>query len=201
MSSRGPEAAQLCRLGVSLFQRGLTPGRTGNLSVRLQDDTILISPSGTSMGDLDPETLSRVSLDGTHLDGWPPSKETFLHLALYKARPQNRGVAHTHSTHAAAVSCLADLDNGNALPPLTAYYTMRVGRLPRLPYYSPGDNALGPIAESTAREHPALLLSNHGPIASGRDLATAVDVIEEIEETSRLFLLLDGRNIRLVPAK
>ena len=201
MSSRGPEAAQLCRLGVSLFQRGLTPGRTGNLSVRLQDDTILISPSGTSMGDLDPETLSRVSLDGTHLDGLPPSKETFLHLALYKARPQNAGVAHTHSTHAAAVSCLADLDDGNALPPLTAYYTMHVGKLPRLPYYSPGDDALGPIAESTAREHPALLLSNHGPIASGRDLETAVDIVEEIEETSRLFLLLDGRNIRLVPAQ
>jgi ribulose-5-phosphate 4-epimerase/fuculose-1-phosphate aldolase len=201
MSSRGPEAAQLCRLGVSLFQRGLTPGRTGNLSVRLQDDTILISPSGTSMGDLDPETLSRVSLDGAHLDGLPPSKETFLHLALYKARPQDQGVAHTHSTHAAAVSCLADLDDDNALPPLTAYYAMRVGRLPRLPYYSPGDNALGPIAQSTARSHTALLLSNHGPIASGRDLATAVDVIEEIEETSRLFLLLHGRNIRFVPAQ
>jgi ribulose-5-phosphate 4-epimerase/fuculose-1-phosphate aldolase len=156
------------------------------------DDRILVTPSGVSLGDLTPERLSEVGLDGTHVSGPTPSKETFLHLALYRGRPTAAAVAHTHSTHTAGLSCLADLDDTDALPHLTAYYAMRVGQLPRLPYHAPGDQTLGPLAEDAARSHCALLLSNHGAVTSGDSLASAVDVIEEIEETARLFFLLGG---------
>lgn len=189
---------ELCRTGRSLHARGLTHGRTGNLSQRVED-RVIVTPSGASLGDLTPDVLAEVALDGTHLRGPTPSKETFLHLALYRARPEARAVAHTHSTHTAAASCLADLDETDALPQLTAYYALRVGRLPRLPYHAPGDAALGPLAERAARDHHALLLANHGAIAASSDLGSSVDVLEEIEETARLSLLLHGRHVQLVP--
>lgn len=188
-ATRAEAADAICTTGSSLFARGLTHGRTGNLSMRLHD-RVLVTPSGTSLGALAPDLLAEVSLDGTHISGPTPSKETFLHLALYRARPDATAVAHTHSTHTAALSCLADIDDAEALPQFTAYYAMRVGRLPRLPFHTPGDPALGLVAEQAARSHHALLLANHGAIAAGHDLASAVDVIEEIEETAHLFFLL-----------
>jgi ribulose-5-phosphate 4-epimerase/fuculose-1-phosphate aldolase len=191
-------AHDVCAAGHSLFARGLTHGRTGNLSVR-QHDRILVTPSGVSLGALTPDLLAEVTLDGDHLSGAAPSKETFLHLALYRARPTAAAVAHTHSTHTAALSCLADLDDTDVLPQLTAYYALRVGHLPRLPYRAPGDPALGPVAEEAAQNHHALLLSNHGAIAAGDTLATAVDVIEEIEATARVFLHLGQRAYLTVP--
>jgi len=191
-TGRSESAEDICTAGRSMFARGLTHGRTGNLSVRLED-RVLVTPSGVSLGDLTTDLLAEVALDGTHLTGPTPSKETFLHLALYRARPDAAAVAHTHSTHTAAVSCLADIDDTDALPRLTAYYAMRVGRLPRLPFHAPGDPALGPVAEQAARSHHALLLANHGAVAAGDNLSSAVDVIEEIEETARLFFLLRQR--------
>jgi ribulose-5-phosphate 4-epimerase/fuculose-1-phosphate aldolase len=178
-------------LGRSIFERGLTFGRTGNLSVRI-GDRILITPTSVSLGRLAADALSGIGLDGSHLDGPKPSKEAFLHSAMYRARPTAGAVVHLHSTHAAAVSCLAVDDRSNVLPPLTAYYVMRVGRLPLLPYHAPGDPALGPAAEAAARDHHALLLANHGPIVAGVDLDAAADAVEELEETARLFLLLRG---------
>ncbi|MDI2027700.1 aldolase [Saccharopolyspora sp. TS4A08] len=187
-------ARQVVDLGASLFARGLTAGRTGNISVR-DGDRVLLTPTGVSLGAL--AELSVLDTGGRHLGGPPPTKEAFLHLAFYRARPQTSAVVHTHSTHSAAVSCLAGLDPSNALPPLTAYYAMRVGSLPLLPYHAPGDTSLGALAEEEAREHHALLLANHGPIAAGGDLAAAADAVEEIEETARIFLLL--RNTETAP--
>ncbi|GAA4667763.1 class II aldolase/adducin family protein [Amycolatopsis dongchuanensis] len=149
-------------LGASLFTRRLTHGRTGNISVRDGDD-ILITPTGSSLGALTPDALSVIDRDGEHRAGPRPSKEAFLHLAMYRARPAANAVVHLHSTHAVAVSCLAGLDETNVLPPLTAYYAMRVGALPLLPYHAPGDPALGPLAERAAAASHALLLANHGP--------------------------------------
>jgi ribulose-5-phosphate 4-epimerase/fuculose-1-phosphate aldolase len=189
---------EIAAVGASFFARRLTHGRTGNISARV-DDGFLVSPTGTSLGELDPDTLSHVALDGRHLDGPRPSKEAFLHAAVYRARPGAQAVVHLHSTHAVAVSCMAGLDEANVLPPLTAYYTMRVGTLPRLPYHAPGDPALGPLAEKTASAHHALLLANHGPIVAGRDLASAADAIEELEETARIFLLLHGKPLGALP--
>ncbi|MFG1689650.1 3-oxo-tetronate 4-phosphate decarboxylase [Nonomuraea sp. NPDC049269] len=188
-------SVRIAELGASLFRRRLTHGRTGNISARAGEG-FLITPTGGSLGDLSPDGLSLVGLAGDHLDGPRPSKEAFLHAALYRARPDAGAVVHLHSTHSVAVSCHDGLDPDDALPPLTAYYVMRVGRLPLLPYHAPGDPALGPIAERAARDAHALLLANHGPIVAGADLATAADVVEELEETARLWLLLRDRPIR-----
>jgi len=137
-----------------------------------------------------------VTLDGEHVAGPQPSKEAFLHAAMYRARPDDAAVVHLHSTYSVAVSCLAGIDETDVLPPLTAYYVMRVGTLPLLPYHAPGDAALGPVAEAAAAAHHALLLANHGPIVAAADLERAADAVEELEETARLFLLLHERDIR-----
>lgn len=189
----------LVETGESLFARRLTHGRTGNLSFRSGEDMV-VTPTGVSLGGLEARDLSAVSLEGERRSGPPPSKEWFLHAAMYRARPEARAVIHLHSTYSVAVSCLAGVDPADALPPLTAYFAMRVGTLPMLPYHAPGDAALGPIAEEAAARHPALLLANHGPIVAARSLAEALDVVEELEETARLHLVLDGARSRPLTA-
>jgi 3-dehydro-4-phosphotetronate decarboxylase len=190
---------QIVDLGASLFARRLTFGRTGNLSVRVgrsESGDVLLTPTGASLGALDPDELSVIDTSGRHVGGPRPSKEAFLHAAVYRARPDAGAVVHLHSTYSVAVSCLADVDPADVLPPLTAYYVMRVGRLPLLPYHAPGDSALEPLAEATARTDHAFLLSNHGPVVAGADLAAAADAVEELEETARLHLLLQGHRTR-----
>lgn len=189
-------AEQLVSLGASLFARSLTFGRTGNLSVKLADGRVLVTPTGVSLGALDPAALSVIDAAGRHVEGAKPSKEGFLHAAVYRARPTAGAVVHLHSTHAVAVSCLADVDPYDVLPPLTAYYVMRVGRLPLLPYHAPGDNSLEGLAEATAADHQSFLVANHGSVVVGADLASAADAAEELEETARLFLLLRGHDTR-----
>jgi ribulose-5-phosphate 4-epimerase/fuculose-1-phosphate aldolase len=179
----------------SLHSRSLTHGSTGNLSVRTSSG-ILVTPTGGSLGTVVKDELSLIDLDGRHRDGPRPSKEAFLHAAILRARPGANAVVHTHSTHAAAVSCLAELNDDDALPPLTAYFAMRVGRLPVLPYFAPGDHGLGAVAEERARQNHALLLRNHGPIVAGATLLSALDALEELEETAKLFLLLRGMPTR-----
>ena len=177
----------------SLYDRGYAHGSSGNLSVRVEGG-ILISPTGSSLGRLDPATLSRVDESGRHAGGEPPSKETFLHLAMYAERPRDRAIVHLHCTCAVAVSCLFHEDRRNVLAPLTAYHVMRVGRLPLVPYFRPGDRALAEAVRREARDHHAVLLANHGPVVAGITLDQAVDAAEELEATARLTLLLDGRS-------
>ncbi|MFF9045120.1 3-oxo-tetronate 4-phosphate decarboxylase [Streptomyces parvulus] len=199
MTAYGDESAAralIVRTARSLFTRGLTHGSTGNLSVRLADGSLLLTPTGSSLGTVEEGELSRTDLRGKHLDGPRPTKEAFLHSAFYRARPGAHAVVHLHSTHAAAVSCLADVNPADALPPLTAYYAMRVGTLPLLPYHAPGDNSLEPLAEQTARTHHAVLLANHGPVIAGASMEQAADAIEELEETAKLHLLLRGHTTR-----
>jgi len=184
--------------GRSLFQRGFGVGSSGNISVRLDDGGMLITPTNSCMGRLDPARVARLAPDGRHMSGDKPSKEQFLHAAMYRVRAGDRAVAHLHSTHAVAVGCLDGLDPADVLPPLTAYYVMRVGRLPLVPYFRPGDMALADAVAETAAGHHAMLLANHGPVVSGRDLDSAVYAIEELEETARIFLMLDGRPKRLL---
>ena len=185
----------LCALGRSLFERGLTHGSTGNLSVR-SGDGFLLTPTGSSLGTLDPARLSRLDAHGAHVAGDAPTKEALLHLAVYRERPADAGIVHLHSTHSVAVSVLADVDPEDVLPPLTAYYVMRVGRLPLLPYYPPGDKALAEAVGRAAGRHHALLLANHGPVVSGTSLATAADAIEELEATAKLWLLVRREHLR-----
>lgn len=187
---------QIVSLGRSIFERGLTSGSTGNISVRLTDGQMLMTPTNASLGALDPACLSLLDPDGTHVSGDKPTKEAFLHTCMYCARPQDSAVVHLHSTHSVAVSILDEIDAENVLPPLTAYYVMRVGKLPLIPYFAPGDEQLAQAVALEANRHHAVLLANHGPVVSGSDLSNAQYAIEELEETAKLFLLLDGKPIR-----
>ncbi|MFY0611811.1 MAG: aldolase [Hyphomicrobiaceae bacterium] len=189
---------QITAVALSLFERGLTHGSTGNISVRLQDGGWLMTPTGSSLGTLDPARISKLDATGQHIDGDKPTKEAFLHTTMYDQRPGAGAVVHLHSTHSVAVSCLAELDTDNCLPPITAYYAMRIGHLPLVPYYPPGDMALAEAVGALAGKHHAVLLANHGPVVAGTSLSAAADAIEELEETARLYLLLEGRKLRIL---
>ena len=182
-------------LGRSLYERGYAHGSTGNISVKT-DDGWLLSPTNSCLGRLDPAKLSRMSWEGRLLDGDAPSKEAFLHLAMYQQRASFEAIVHLHSMYSTALSTLVEIDPDDALPPLTAYYVMRVGRLPVIPYFKPGDMALAQAVGNAARKHHAVLLANHGPVVAGTSLTAAVDAVEELEQTARLFLLLRGEKIR-----
>jgi ribulose-5-phosphate 4-epimerase/fuculose-1-phosphate aldolase len=185
----------IARIARSMFERGLTHGSTGNVSVRL-DDGWLMTPTGSSFGDLDPARLSKLDAAGRHVGGDAPTKEAFLHRAMYEEQPRFTAVVHLHSLHSVAVSVLADVDADDVLPPLTAYYVMRVGRLPLVPYFAPGDARLAEAVRGYAGKHHALLLANHGPVVAGTSLSAAADAIEELEATARLYLLLRNESCR-----
>ncbi|WP_458526990.1 3-oxo-tetronate 4-phosphate decarboxylase [Onishia taeanensis] len=187
---------QIAVYGKSLFDRGLTMGSSGNISVRLDDGGWLMTPTNACLGRLDPGGISRLDREGRHLDGDKPTKESVLHLAMYGERPQSGAIVHLHSTHSVAVSCLPEVDPCDCIPPLTAYYVMRVGKLPLVPYHMPGDPALGDAVKGLAGKHSAVLLANHGPVVAGKSLEAAVYATEELEETAKLYLLLRGQNPR-----
>lgn len=182
----------VCLLGRSLFERGLTCGASGNISARLSDGRLLVTPTGSSLGRLDPARLSLFSDAGDLLSGDRPTKEMPLHAAFYETRAGTGAVVHLHSTHSVALSLLPDTDPENILPPLTAYGIMRLGKVTLLPYFMPGDPAMGAAVRGLAGRRSAVVLAHHGPVVAGRDLEAAVGAIEELEETARLALLTRG---------
>jgi ribulose-5-phosphate 4-epimerase/fuculose-1-phosphate aldolase len=187
---------RICKCGASMFQRGLTFGSTGNISVALPDGGWLMTPTNASLGDLDPARISKIDANGNHVGGDKPTKEAFLHRVMYQQRPTCEAVVHLHSTHSVAVSCLHHIDHHDCLPPLTAYYIMRVGKLPLVPYHPPGDESLALAVEKLADKHHAVLLANHGPVVAGKSLEDAMYATEELEETAKLFLMLRGEATR-----
>lgn len=188
---------RLVRLSRSLFERGFSVGSAGNISVAV-DDGILITPTNSCLGFLEPARISKLDRDFRHVSGDKPSKEVFLHRAFYDTRPGTGAVVHLHSTHATALSCFADLDPDDCIAPLTPYVVMRVGRVKLLPYMRPGDPRLGDAVRALGGACAAVLLANHGPVVSAKDLETAVYAAEELEETAKLLVLLQGRPIRLL---
>jgi len=190
--------ARLVEHAASLFARGYSVGSAGNISARVRDGFI-ITPTNSSLGRLDPARLSRLDESFNHIGGDKPSKEVFMHRAFYRARPDAMAVVHLHSTMATAVACLKDVDAENPIPALTPYFVMRVGRrMPVVPYYRPGDAAMEPAIHAAALNARAVLLANHGPVVSGATLSDAVYAAEELEEASKLFLLLRGASPRLL---
>lgn len=187
---------QLVQLSRSLFERGFSVGGAGNISVRLDENRFLVTPTGSSLGRLKEEDLSVIDADGNVLSGKKPSKEYFFHLALYEKKPECNAIVHLHSTYLTALSCKADLDYDNAIKAFTPYYVMRVGRLPVIPYYRPGAAEIGRDLAAKAHEGKAFLLANHGVVVCGSDLQDAVDNSEELEETAKLMFILQAQNIR-----
>jgi ribulose-5-phosphate 4-epimerase/fuculose-1-phosphate aldolase len=198
MSTEAKLREMVCAAGASLFNRGLTHGSTGNISVALPDGGWLMTPTGSSLGTLDPARLSKLDAGGKLVGGDAPTKESFLHTTMYDRRPKSGAVVHLHSTHSVAVSCLDGIDHANCLPPITAYYVMRIGTLPLVPYFPPGDATLADAVGKLAGKHHAMLLANHGPVVAGSNLSAAQDAIEELEETARLFLMLRNEKLNLL---
>lgn len=189
----------VCELSRSIFDRGLTGGASGNVSVRLPDGGLLVSPTGSSLGRLDPARLSRFDKSGRHIGGDAPTKEMPLHAAFYETRGAKTGaVVHLHSTHSVALSMLPETDPDNVLPPLTPYSIMRLGKVKLLPFFRPGDAAMGEAIRGLAGRRSAVLLANHGPVVAAKDLEAAVYAMEELEETARLVLLTRGLNPKML---
>ena len=194
-----PETAlreQICLLARSLFDRGLTHGSTGNISARTGDGGLLVSPTGSCFGRLDPARLSRFDVAGHLIAGDPPTKEMALHAAFYDTRSTAGAVVHLHSCHSVALSMLPDVDVDDFLPPLTPYAIMQLGRVKLLPFFLPGDPAMGDAVRGLAGKRSAVMLANHGPVVAGRDVQAACNAIEELEATARLALLLRGTRAR-----
>lgn len=201
MSEQAQLREQICLFARSLFERGYTHGSTGNISARLSDGSILMTPTGSSFGTLDPARLSHLSTGLELLGGDKPTKEIPLHTAFYETRSQTGAVVHLHSTHSVALSVLPETDSDDVLPPLTAYAVMRVGRVKLLPYFMPGDPAMGDAVRGLAGARSAVLLAHHGPVVAGADLEATVHATEELEETAKLTLLTRGLNPRLLDAQ
>ena len=182
----------ICLLAKSMFDRGLTGGSTGNISARTEDGGLLVSPTGTSFGRLDPGRLSRFDANGQHIDGDAPTKEMPLHTAFYDTRSTAGAVVHLHSCHAVALSMMPDADTDNFLPPLTPYGIMKLGKVKLLPFFLPGDPAMGEAVRGLVGKRSAVMLANHGPVVAGKDIEAACNAIEELEDTARLAMLTHG---------
>ncbi len=187
---------QICDLARSLFDRGLTHGSTGNISARTPDGGLLVSPTGTSFGRLDPARLSRFDAQGRLIGGDPPTKEMPLHSAFYDTRSTAGAVVHLHSCHSVALSMMPDVDADDFLPPLTPYAIMKLGRVKLLPFFLPGDPAMGAAVRGLAGKRSAVMLAHHGPVVAGKDVEAACTAIEELEATARLALMLRGMGAR-----
>jgi ribulose-5-phosphate 4-epimerase/fuculose-1-phosphate aldolase len=198
MTSEAKLREQICMLAKSMFDRGLTGGSTGNISARTEDGGLLVSPTGTSFGRLDPGRLSRFDAAGSLIDGDKPTKEMPLHTAFYQTRSTAAAVVHLHACHSVALSLMPDADEENFLPPLTPYGIMKLGKVKLLPFFLPGDPAMGEAVRGLAGKRSAVMLANHGPVVAGKDIEAACNAIEELEDTARLALLTRGLNPRML---
>lgn len=193
MSEEARLRESICLMAKSMFDRGLTGGSSGNISARLSDGRLLVTPTGSSFGNLDPARLSLFDHEGNFIGGDKPTKEMPLHAAFYETRAtRTDAVVHLHSCHSVALSMLPDVDPDNMLPPLTAYSIMKLGKVKLLPYFMPGDPAMGDAIRSLAGKRSAVMLANHGPVVAAKDLEAAVYAVEELEETAKLAMLTRG---------
>ena len=202
MSNEAKHREQICILAKSLYDRGLTVGASGNISVRLSDGRYLVTPTGSCFGRLDPARLSMCDQDMRLLEGDAPTKEIPLHKAFYDTRcsKTTAAVVHLHSCHSVALSILPDTDPDDMLPAITAYGVMRLGKVKLLPYFMPGDAAMGDAIRGLAGKRSAVVLAHHGPVVAGKDLEAAVYAIEELEETAKLAMLTRGFNPAVLSA-
>lgn len=197
MMSESKIREHIVRLSKSLFDRGFSVGSAGNISAAVEDG-ILMTPTNSCLGFLDPARISKLDHQGNLVSGDKPSKEIFLHRAFYETRPRTGAVVHLHSTYATALSCLQDTDPEDCIPPLTPYVVMRVGRVRLIPYVRPGDEKAGDLIRELKGAYAAVLLANHGPVVTGKDIESAVYASEELEETAKLLIMLRGTPVRML---
>lgn len=183
---------EICATGASLYQRGYTVGTAGNISARL-DDGWLITPTDACLGRLDPADIAKVDLDGHAVSGGQPSKTLALHRGIYARNGAALGIVHTHSTHLVALTLAGVWSEADVLPPITPYYVMKVGHVPLIRYRRPGDPQVAEQIAALADRVRAVLLERLGPVVWERSVAQAAAVLEELEETARLWLMTNPR--------
>lgn len=198
MSTETQLREQICLLAKSMFDRGLTGGSAGNISARTDDGGLLVSPTGTSFGRLDPAKLSRFDAKGVLIGGDKPTKEMPLHTAFYDTRSQAGAVVHLHACHSVALSMLPDADPDNFIPPVTPYAIMKLGKVKLLPFFMPGDPAMGEAVRGLAGKRSAVMLANHGPVVAGKDIEAACNAIEELEDSAKLAFMLRSMNANVL---
>lgn len=181
-------------LSASLFQRGFSVGSAGNISVRVPGGFIT-TPTNSSLGRLDAERLSLVDDDWNLLTGDAPTKEVFMHRAVYEARPETQAIVHLHSTYVTALSCLPRAgSDGPVIAPYTPYFVMRAGAdVPVVPYFRPGTADMVPAIREAAQRSAAIVLAHHGSLVAASSLVAAVNNSEEMEESAKVAYLLAGR--------
>jgi ribulose-5-phosphate 4-epimerase/fuculose-1-phosphate aldolase len=197
MSDESTIREDIVRLSTSLYNRGFSVGSAGNISAAVEDG-FLMTPTNSCLGFLDPARISKLDHDWRHVSGDKPSKEVFLHRAFFETRQNVGAVVHLHSTFATALSCLEDVDPEDCIPPLTPYVVMRVGAVRLVPYVRPGDEKAGDLIRELAGKYAAVLLANHGPVVTGKDIASAVYAAEELEETAKLLVILRNAPKRML---
>jgi ribulose-5-phosphate 4-epimerase/fuculose-1-phosphate aldolase len=197
-SSESALRDEISIVGQSLYLRQYTVGSAGNISARL-DDGWLITPTDACLGRLDPERIAKVDLAGRWVSGDRPSKTLDLHRAVYDRNPQVRAVVHTHSTNLVALTLAGVWQANDVLPPITPYFVMKVGHIPLIPYHRPGDAAVARLVEAVADKVRGVLLERLGPVVWHESVSLAAFVLEELEETARLWLSLDEKPPALGP--
>ncbi len=187
MTAEGALRDEICRIGASLYARGYTVGSAGNISARL-DDGYLMTPTDACLGALHPDGLTKLSTSGERLEGPAPSKTFALHRGVYECNGAVNGVVHTHSRHLVALTLAGVWRPGDVVPPLTPYYVMKVGHIPLVPYYRPGDPAVAALAREYAASVRGVLIERLGPVVWESSVSQAAYALEELEETARLWL-------------
>ncbi|MGF0238999.1 aldolase [Rhodococcus sp. IEGM1300] len=192
MSIENALREEICTVGRSLYERGYTVGTAGNISARLADGW-LITPTDASLGNLDPARIAKVATDGSWVSGDKPSKTLALHRQIYDHNPQAQGVVHTHSTHLVALTLAGVWSQDNILPPITPYQVMKVGRVPLINYERPGAPGVAQQVARLASQVRAVMLERLGPVVWESSISKASHVLEELEETARLWLMTQPR--------
>lgn len=207
MSTENQLRDEICRVGRSLFERGYVHATAGNISVRLEDGYI-ITPTDACLGTLDPARLARLDASGVQIGGDVASKTLALHRCIYGADPAAACVIHTHSTHLVALTLQGVWTAQDVLPPITPYFVMKVGHVPLIPYHRPGDPQVGALVAAQIAGHAergtplrAVMLDRLGPNVWHRSPREASAVLEELEETARLWLLCQPRPAPLQEAQ
>jgi 3-dehydro-4-phosphotetronate decarboxylase len=197
---------EICRVGKSLFDRGYVHATAGNISVRLDDSAgggFLITPTDACLGFLDPRGLARLDIQGRQISGDPASKTFILHQSIYqeacKSAPQTACIIHTHSTHCVALSLQASA-LGELIPAITPYFVMKVGHVPHIAYQRPGSKAAADATVAVIARFAqqgislrAVMLERLGPNVWHHNPASAMAVLEELEETAKLYYLSERR--------
>lgn len=186
---------QIVKWGKELYTRGLINGSGGNISIRMEADTVLSTPSGWSLGHLTPESISKTTIKGELIKGLKPTKELPLHLAVYEARPDMAAVVHTHSIYAVAYGCT--MEPGQIMAPYVPSLVAKVGMVRLTPFRMPASRELGEVVAEGIASSQAVLLENHGVVAVGKTLEAAVGAAFEVEDNARIYFLSGAKARRL----